>query len=276
MSHKPVRTLYTFINSICTQKVFMTLAEKKLPYEMHMVNLFLNEQYDPAYLKLNPKGVVPTLVDGENVIIESTLICEYLDESYPEPALMPATPYERAKMRLWSKQVDEAIFSATGALSFTGPFREKMKNQTEAQRQQRYRNVGDPERHARFQSLYEDGVESPYVLQAIGNYEKMFKLLEQTLQESAGPWILGDTYTLADINLTPYVYRVEYLTLLDLWLQDKPLVRQWWARAKARPSAVATIATRLPEEAIAEMNHFGALTRERVAERRQEYLAFMA
>jgi glutathione S-transferase len=75
MSTKPVRTLSTFINSICTQKVSMTLAEKNLPYDMHMANLFFNEQYAPACLKLNPKGVVPTLVDGGKVIIESTLIC---------------------------------------------------------------------------------------------------------------------------------------------------------------------------------------------------------
>ena len=54
--------LYTAHNSICTQKVFITLAEKALDYEIKNVNLFTNEQYDPAYLKLNPKGVVPTLV----------------------------------------------------------------------------------------------------------------------------------------------------------------------------------------------------------------------
>jgi hypothetical protein len=89
-------------------------------------------------------------------------------------------------MRRWSKQVDETIFSAAGAQSFTSRFREKMKSQTEEQRQQRYRNVGDPERHSRFKSLYEEGVESAYVLQAIGNFEKMFKLLEQTLTQSGG------------------------------------------------------------------------------------------
>jgi glutathione S-transferase len=77
----------------------MTLAEKNLDYHMHIVNLFNNEQYHPEYLKLNPKGVVPTLVDDGKVIIESTLICEYLDETCPAPPLMPATPHERAKAR---------------------------------------------------------------------------------------------------------------------------------------------------------------------------------
>ena len=80
-----MRTLYKAGNSICTQKVLITLREKGLQWEEHNINLFLNQQYDPAYLKLNPKGVVPTLVDDDIAIIESTLICEYLDDRYPEP-----------------------------------------------------------------------------------------------------------------------------------------------------------------------------------------------
>ena len=66
--------LYKSGNSICTQKVMITLREKGLEPEMHNINLFANEQYDPAYLKINPKGVVPTLVDEGRIIVESTLI----------------------------------------------------------------------------------------------------------------------------------------------------------------------------------------------------------
>ncbi len=238
-------TLYTARNSICTQKVFMTLDEKNLDYDMKVINLFTNEQYDPEYVKLNPKGVVPTLIDGDNVIPESTLICEYIDDIHPEPSLVPNTPFGRTQMRLWSKQVDETIFEATRELSFSAQFREKMKGMTEEQRQARFKNVGDPDRRARFMSTYKEGVDSPYVFQAIANFEKMFKLLEKALTESGGPWILGRSYSLADINLTPYVWRVEYLTLLDLWTEDKPRVQEWWKQAKARPSAKSVIEGRL-------------------------------
>ena len=61
-------TLYTFHNSICTQKVFITLAEKGLAYDEELVNLFAAEQYSPEYLKINPKGVVPTLVHELSLI----------------------------------------------------------------------------------------------------------------------------------------------------------------------------------------------------------------
>lgn len=264
--------LYSFINSICTQKVFMTLAEKGLDYEMRAVNLFQNEQYDPEYLKLNPRGVVPTLVDDGQPVTESTLICEYLDETHPEPPLMPSTPLGRARMRQWSKIIDEHIFTATGALSFAAQFREKMKEQTEEERQARYRNVGDVQRGDRFRSTFELGADSPYVLYAIADFEKLFSLLEPALAASGGPWIMGEDYTLADINLTPYLYRVEYLELLDLWLRDRPASQQWWERARQRPSALATIAERVPPPAIDEMRHFGGLIRPRIAERRDAYL----
>ena len=56
--------LFTGRNSICTQKVLITLFEKGLSWETKRVDLFKNEQYDPAYLKYNPKGVVPTFVHG--------------------------------------------------------------------------------------------------------------------------------------------------------------------------------------------------------------------
>src|SRR5208282_6538350 len=77
--------LYDFGNSVCCQKVRITLRAKNLDWEAIRVDLFKSEQYDPKYLKLNPKGVVPTLVHDGKPVIESTLICEYIDQSFPQP-----------------------------------------------------------------------------------------------------------------------------------------------------------------------------------------------
>ena len=155
------------------------------------VNLFTAEQYDPKYLKLNPKGLVPTLVHDGNAIAESTLICEYLDEAFPAPPLKPDDPAGRARMRMWSKFVDEGLFEGVTEISFSAMFRERMKNMPEEIRQVRFRNIGDPRRRDRFMSTYELGVQSPYVLHAIGAYERAFKIMEQTLAEG-GPWLIGD------------------------------------------------------------------------------------
>ena len=84
-------TLYQFGNSVCCQKVRIVLAEKQIEWIARAVNLFRNEQFDPAYLQLNPAGTVPALVHDGAVVAESTLICEYLDATFPDPPLTPAT-----------------------------------------------------------------------------------------------------------------------------------------------------------------------------------------
>jgi glutathione S-transferase len=261
--------LYTGRNSICTQKVFIALDEKKLDYEAKSVNLFANEQYSPEYLKLNPKGVVPTLLVDGKPIVESTLICEYLEDAFPEPRLAPRDPYLRARMRQWSKLVDEALFEATREISFSAMFRERMRQMTPEQRETRFRNVGDPERRARFVSTYEHGVDSPYVFEAVAHYEKAFKSMEAALAP-AGPWLVGAEYSLADVNMTPYVARLAYLNLLDLWLAERPLSRAWWQRVQARAS-YAVIADTLTSEEKVEMWQHGSAIRARVAEKLAHY-----
>lgn len=264
--------LYTARNSICTQKVLITLREKSLPFEIEPVNLFTNEQFSPAYLKLNPKGVVPTLMDAGKPVIESSLICEYLDETFPHPPLIPAAPYLRARMRLWSKLVDEQIFEATRELSFSAHFRYKMQTMTEEQRQGRYANTGDPAKRERLMSTYELGVESPYVFQAIGHFEKAFKSMDEALAEN-GEWLVGDAFTLGDINMIPYVARLDYLQLLDVFTAERPRVRAWWERCAARASSETEIGGRLTGEEIGEMRHYGSKIRDAVAAKRREYLA---
>jgi glutathione S-transferase len=262
--------LYSYDNSICTQKVFITLAEKGILYETQNVDLFKNEQFQPDYLKINPRGVVPALDHDGHIVIESTLICEYLDECFPNPRLMPADPWRRARIRLWSKAVDETLFEATRELSFSAMFRERMRRMTEEQREQRYQNVGDPIKRARLMPTYAEGVESPYVFQGIGAFEIAFDKMEKDLL-AGGPWLIGREMTLADINMMPFVARLAYLDLLDVWLTGRAASQDWWRRVQALPSFVASIPQKLGPDDVGAMKIFGSRIRERVAERREEY-----
>lgn len=262
--------VYSYFNSICTQKVFITLAEKGLDYATQNVDLFRNEQFSPDYLKINPKGVVPALDHDDRVVIESTLICEYLDECFPAPSLVPSDPFLRARMRLWSKAIDEQLFEATRELSFSAMFRERMRNMTEEQRQGRYQNVGDPIKRARLISTYEEGVESPYVFQGIGAFEMAFEKMEKDLK-AGGPWLVGGALSLADINMMPFVARMAFLDLLDIWIADRPATREWWARVQTRPSFIASIPDKVPAADFATMKNFGSALRSRVSERLVDY-----
>jgi glutathione S-transferase len=249
-------TLYDFGNSVCCQKVRITMVEKDLTWDAVRVDLFQTEQYDPKYLKLNPKGVVPTLVHDGTPVIESTLICEYIDETFPDPPLVPRAPVEKARMRLWSKLVDEGLFEGVSEISFSAMFRERMRAMMPEMREKRFANVGDPRRRDRFMSTYEHGVYSPFVLYAVAAYERAFKMMEQTLAEH-GPWICGVSPTLADINMMPFVARLSYLGLLEAWTSDRPCINDWWMRAQEWPSFRRGLHDLITDAEFAEMRTHG-------------------
>jgi maleylpyruvate isomerase len=96
---KGALTLHGFFRSSATYRVRIALGLKGLSFDYLSYNLRDKEQLAPAYLALNPQGLVPTLMLGEQPLTQSLAICEYLDEVHPAPALLPADPLERAQVR---------------------------------------------------------------------------------------------------------------------------------------------------------------------------------
>src|SRR3954462_3219928 len=93
-------TLYNAPQSTCSQRVRFVLNAKGLPFVEHKLDLLAGDQLKPEYLAINPKGVVPTLDHDGNVVIDSSVIIEYLDEVVPDTALFtPHDPVKRAAMR---------------------------------------------------------------------------------------------------------------------------------------------------------------------------------
>jgi len=96
--------------SSASRRVRLCLAEKGLEFQSRLVDMMAMEHHSPEYLKINPLGVIPTLILGDGrSLYESGTICEYLDETYPDPPLRPADAYERAVMRNWIRYADERI-----------------------------------------------------------------------------------------------------------------------------------------------------------------------
>ena len=110
--------LYHSTHSTCSQKVRICLAEKGLAWTGHHLNLRRFDQLKPEFLALNPAGLVPVLVDGGQVLTESRIINEYLEDAYPQPRLCPEGAYARARMRLWTRYADEVATEAVKLPSF--------------------------------------------------------------------------------------------------------------------------------------------------------------
>ena len=128
--------LYDFPQSPYCQKVRLVLAEKDLSYEKAFVDLMKNEQKSPEFLRLNPYGKVPVLLDDGETLYDSTVINEYLQDEYPHPPLMPEASGERARVRMFEDFADNS-FTAQGGL-LAAELR-KPADQVDQERVQRYR-----------------------------------------------------------------------------------------------------------------------------------------
>jgi glutathione S-transferase len=219
--------------SVCAQKVRVVLAEKDLPWTNHHLSLARGEQLTPEFKKLNPRGVVPVLVHEGNTIIESSVICTYLDETFADPPLMPKSPVERAAMRLWCKLPDDILHMACATVSFAIAFGQQLKQQAGAGLEQRLMKMPDPARRERQRALIEQGIEAPFFRDHIRVFERTFGEIEAQLGRTR--WLACDMFSLADIEITPYVERIDRLGLAGMW-DDRPRLADWFGRIKARPS----------------------------------------
>lgn len=220
-------------DSICSNRAVMTLAEKGITdWVPHKIVLMDGDQFTSEYKAMNPKSQVPTLVHDGQVIRESSIICRYIDGLAPAPALMPTDPVAEAHALEWIKDCDESGYQATASINFVTKFRlsvpiEKMEA--------RWKQVSDIDRVHRQQSCIRDGLDSLYVLRAVGAWDRIFGKMEKTLADGR-PWIMGDNLTLVETTHAPFIKVMDLCRLLDMWLDGRPHAQAWWQRVISRDS----------------------------------------
>jgi glutathione S-transferase len=231
--------------SSCSQKVRLVLAEKNLPFTSREVNLVGGEQHSPEYVKLNPNHVVPTLIHDGHVLIESSLINEYLEEAFPEVPLAPRDPAARHAMRLWVKQIDEKVHPAAAAVTYAIGARPALLSQPPEVREAAIAGIPDPARRAARRSVIEHGVAAPEFAGALGAFLDLLDAMQAQLMP--GGWLSGDRFGLADAAALPYVLRLEHLAMTPLFSgSTRPRVADWLARVQARPSFETAVAQWAP------------------------------
>jgi glutathione S-transferase len=232
--------LYHGGHTTCSRKARLCLREKALPYRSHFLNLRAFEQHAPEYVALNPNGVVPTLIDDGQPIVDSMLINEYLDEKYPSPSLRPATPLGKARMRVWTKLASDhglagvvpriwpAFKAHTDKLS-PSELGEAIARVPLKERRDRWTKAA----HAGFtQHDTESGREAAVLI--VSRMEAGF---------GSGPWLMGEQYTLADIDLVPFIDRFADFYPDILNQTATPKTAAWLARMRERPAVAAVFAT---------------------------------
>lgn len=221
--------LFHFVMSNCSQRVRIALEEKGLSWTSHHLNLPANEHVSEDYQRINPNGVVPTLVHDGQVVIESNDILGYLDEQFPEPPLRPEGAEARREMT--ARIVEASAFQSTiKVLSHDLLFRPFRKFSAEdiALYQEKH---NDPALSSFVRDYAENGPAwQARVERANEGLKASLGVLEAALGESE--WLSGDHYGLADIS---WVVNYHRLTQGQVDLSPWPRFAAWGERAVARP-----------------------------------------
>ena len=227
--------LYHFWSSVCSVRCRMALEEKGVAWTSRYIDLFKFDQMKSEYLAINPKGVVPTLVHDGKPVRESSVINEYIDAAFEGPRLVPSEPIRAALMREFVYACDEG-FSAIVKLTMVKYILPKLRNrwsdeelrkQAERRPTKFYQDV-----HAR---AVRNEITDSELAASRATIEELLDELESRL--APGPWIVGNQFTLAEISVAPYMFRLAALGADQFWSSSRrPRVNDWYKRLAARPA----------------------------------------
>ncbi|OZI61490.1 maleylacetoacetate isomerase [Bordetella genomosp. 11] len=199
--------LYSYFRSSAAYRVRIALNLKGLAYDYVPVHLLKDggQQLKPEYLRLNPQAMVPTLVDGSAVLTQSMAIIEYLDETHPQPPLLPSTPVARARVRALAQGISCDIHP--------------LNNLRVLRYLKKELDVPDAARDAWYRHWVQTGLLA----------------LEHMLADSpdTGVYCHGDSPTLADACLVPQLFNARRL---DCDLSAMPVIARIDAACRALPA----------------------------------------
>ena len=231
-------TLYNAPQSTCSQRVRFVLNAKKLPFTEVKLDLLAGDQLKPDYLALNPNGVVPTLDHDGAVVIDSSVIIEYLDEIAPNPVTFtPSEPTLRARMRSLMRFIDEMPAAAVRVPTFNLAFLPRFAAMSEEE----FLAFAEskPLRKEFMLAMGRKGFPQKDMDSAMQRLRRTYERMDAEIEKSGGPWLLGADPSLADIALMPAIVRMADLGREADW-QDLPRVQRWYEAIRAHAAFAPT------------------------------------
>lgn len=212
MGEPSTLVLYNYWRSSSSYRVRIAMAYKELPYEYRAINLLKGEENGAEFLKINPQGIVPALIDGDFVITQSGAILEYLEEKYPERPLLPRGFEQRSLVRSIAQLMISGI--------------------------QPLHNLPVINKIA---TLAGDAAKAQWIKDVIG---EGLDSVEQMLVVSAGKFCVGDDFSMADCCLVPQMYAAKRFSV-DL--SRFPTVARVFAALEQHPACVAAHPDNAPD-----------------------------
>lgn len=227
-------TLHHAWQSSASRRVRLCLEENGLEYEGHVVDLGKLEQHSDDYKKINPLGVIPTLIHDGRSIHESGTICEYLDETFPEPPLRPDAPYERAVMRNWIRHIDAQIQNLV-TFNWKHSLQLVAEKWSDAELEEVLKKIPSKERREAWMRVARRPYTKEEEDEARTNLVKLLDRMEAAMEQSG--WLVGQNYSIADIAAVPFVKRIdEEIAPDEVSATQHPRVARWWAVIQTRPA----------------------------------------
>jgi glutathione S-transferase len=241
--------LYGFPGSLCSQKVRLALAEKHVPYVNRLVDIELRlENYEPWYLRLNSRGVVPTLVHGDRVVTDSARILRYVDEEFEGPSLIPEAAHGRERMEHWIEQQDRSKLRELSYASFKGALGLLLRRVSMPLRLSKLRRLRDatPDLAGVYDAKLEDVLRWRATTADTGEIARIRRELEAVLRradEQLGEtrYLAADSYSLADVAWTCVLARLKMMGLDESFWGAGRLARveAYYEQLRLRPSFLA-------------------------------------
>jgi glutathione S-transferase len=239
-----MRLFHAWLSS-ASRRVRLCLAEKNIPYDSVAVDLSRQEQHAPEFLAMNPDGVVPALeIAPGRFLHESSTICEYLDDTVPEPALRPGDPYALAQMRNFVRWTDEKSLPHLLILNWSLMLQSTAQQWSDQELQDKLARIPTAERREAWVRIarkpYSEEEKAEALRKLLLLVDKMEAMLAPASTASApSPWLMGADYSLADIAAAPFIARIAEIEPAALADSVHPHVHQWWQALQQRPAFAA-------------------------------------
>ena len=221
-------------------KALIGVHEKGVPFVSRFVNLHNFEQHEPAFVRINPNGQVPVLVHDGRVICESTCINEYLDEALEGPPLRPADAFGRARMRFWTKFVDEYFYPPLSFTAWHFMIRNITDKLTPAQFEARLARIPLKEQQEKWRISARQG----YTKEQLDEWRRQIAVSIERLEKQLGetPWLAGDSYSLADVAVFAMALVLPSRSPDLVNAATTPRLLAWHERVSSRPAVKAALA----------------------------------